>query len=122
MIGHSDDAKVIELLAPLRRLQPVPFRASHPEGRRWFRRPVVVVAVAVAGLALVGVAIANGFGVFDGISAAQRPQTPAALKWAKEFQATCKETPQSDSSVYFPSATWCSPVRVFSAPAAGSTS
>lgn len=43
--------------------------------RRW--RPVLVAAVAVATLVGVGVAIAAGFGAFDGIGAAQRPQTPA---------------------------------------------
>jgi hypothetical protein len=43
--------------------------------RRW--RPVLVTAVVVAALVGVGVAIAAGFGAFNGISAAQRPQTPA---------------------------------------------
>jgi hypothetical protein len=43
--------------------------------RRW--RPVLVTAVIVAALVGVGVAIAAGFGAFNGISAAQRPQTPA---------------------------------------------
>ena len=43
--------------------------------RRW--RPVLVAAVVVAGILGVGVAIAAGFGAFNGISAAQRPQTPA---------------------------------------------
>jgi hypothetical protein len=43
--------------------------------RRW--RPVLVAAVAVAALVGVGVAIAAGFGAFNGISATQHPQTPA---------------------------------------------
>jgi hypothetical protein len=43
--------------------------------RRW--RPVLVAAVAVAALVGVGVAIAAGFGAFNGISAAEHPQTPA---------------------------------------------
>ena len=43
--------------------------------RRW--RPVLVAAVVVAALVGVGVAIAAGFGAFNGISAAQHPQTPA---------------------------------------------
>jgi hypothetical protein len=43
--------------------------------RRW--RPVLVTALLVAALVGVGVAIAAGFGAFNGISAAQRPQTPA---------------------------------------------
>jgi hypothetical protein len=48
------------------------FRRAH---RRW--RPVLVTALVVAGIVGVGVAIAAGFGAFNGISAAQRPQTPA---------------------------------------------
>ena len=102
MTGYSDDAKVTELLDPLRRLQPIPLPASPAEEQRRFRRPVVAAAVAVIGLALVGVAIADGFGAFRGISAAQSPQTPAALKWAKQFQAACTKAPPPDSSIYFP--------------------
>jgi hypothetical protein len=40
--------------------------------RRW--RPLLVAAVAAAAVAGVGIAIAAGFGAFDGISAAQHPQ------------------------------------------------
>ncbi len=43
--------------------------------RRW--RPILVAAVVVAALVGVGVAIAAGFGAFDGISAAQHPATAA---------------------------------------------
>jgi hypothetical protein len=43
--------------------------------RRW--RPVLVAAVVVAAIVGVGVAIAAGFGAFNGISAAQHPQTAA---------------------------------------------
>ena len=42
--------------------------------RRW--RRAVLLAVAAAALVGAGVAIAAGFGAFNGISAAQRPQTP----------------------------------------------
>ena len=45
------------------------------ERQRW--RPVLVAAVVVAVLAGIGVAIAAGFGVFDGISAAQHPSAAA---------------------------------------------
>ena len=48
------------------------FRRAH---RRW--RPVLAAALVVAGIVGVGVAIAAGFGAFNGISATQRPQTPA---------------------------------------------
>lgn len=103
MSPHDDDPKMMELLAPLRRLEPVPFDVSAPEGRRWLRRPVAAVVVAVVALALVGVAIADGFGAFNGISAAQGAQTPAALKWAKQLQGTCPATsPSAGSSIYVP--------------------
>jgi hypothetical protein len=51
-------------------------RGAAPTGRRRWR-PVLVAAVVVAALAGVGVAIAAGFGVFNGISAAQHPPTAA---------------------------------------------
>lgn len=104
MIGYSDDAKVTELLAPLRRLEPVPFTAPERSARRpLLRRPVLAAAVILVALALTGVAIANGVGAFDGISAAQGPQTRAALRWAKQFQSMCAKTPPpSAPSVYFP--------------------
>jgi hypothetical protein len=47
-----------------------------PAGRRRWR-PVFVTAVVVAAVAGVGVAIAAGFGAFNGISAAQHPPTAA---------------------------------------------
>ena len=55
---------ILEKAAPARRSR-----------RRW--RPVLVAAVAVAALVGTGVAIAAGFGAFDGISAAQHPPTAA---------------------------------------------
>jgi hypothetical protein len=48
---------------------------ARTERQRW--RPVLVAAVVVAALAGVGVAIAAGFGAFDGISAAQHAPTAA---------------------------------------------
>lgn len=60
-------------------------------------RPVLAAVVALLALALAGVAIADGFGAFDGISAAQGPQTPAALAWAKGLQAACATTPPPPS-------------------------
>jgi hypothetical protein len=46
-------------------------------GERWRWRPVLVAVVAFAALVGAGVAIAAGFGAFNGISALQHPQTPA---------------------------------------------
>lgn len=51
-------------------------RGLAPTGRRRWR-PVLVAAVVVAALVGVGVAIAAGFGAFNGISAAQHPPTSA---------------------------------------------
>lgn len=99
MIGHSDDAKIGELLAPLRRLEPVALRER--EGRRLRWRPLLVVAVVTLGLAGAGVAIAAGVGAFNGISAAQGPQTPAALRWAKGFQSRCPRD-TSGTPAYLP--------------------
>lgn len=77
MTAHSDDPKVIELLAPLSRIEPVPFRGTARDRQRTPRRPVLVVAAVILALALTGVAIADGLGAFDGIGAAQHPQTGA---------------------------------------------
>jgi len=76
MISY-DDAKMIELLAPLTLIEPVPFRGTTRGAWGPLRRPVLAVAIVVVALALTGVAIANGIGAFDGIGAAQHPQTGA---------------------------------------------
>ena len=76
MTGYSDEAKVMELLTPLRRLQSVPFTPRQPAERR-LRRPVLVAAVVFIALALTGVAIANGIDAFNGIGSAQRSQNGA---------------------------------------------
>lgn len=51
-------------------------RAGFARARRSWR-PVLVAAFVVAGIVGVGVALAAGLGAFNGISAAQRPQTSA---------------------------------------------
>lgn len=65
--------------------------------RQLSRRGALVLVVAVVGLAATGVAIADGFGAFDGISAAQGPQTPAALAWARGLQGACHALPAPPS-------------------------
>jgi hypothetical protein len=50
-------------------------RGERHTHRRW--RPVFVAAVVAMALAGVGVAIADGFGAFDGIASVQHPQTGA---------------------------------------------
>jgi hypothetical protein len=94
MGAHGDDAKVTELLAPLRRLEPVPFPG---ERRPLPRRPVLVAAVLVAALALVGVAIADGVGAFDGIGAAQRAQNGSDV-----LDSRVTRSCSSDGPVYDP--------------------
>jgi hypothetical protein len=72
LIGSSDEAQVVELLAPLARLEPVAFAGWQcPERRPLLRRPIFVAAVVVGALALTGFAIAAGLGAFNGISAAR---------------------------------------------------
>lgn len=48
-------------------------RRDRPNTRRW--RPLSLAAAAVGALALASVAVAGGLGAFDGIGAAQHPQT-----------------------------------------------
>ena len=79
MIGYSDEAKVTDLLAPLRRLEPLPFSARDARQPLLRRRPVLVAVVVVVALALTGVAIADGVGAFNGLSAAQNAQTGASV-------------------------------------------
>ncbi|HZT83881.1 MAG TPA: hypothetical protein VE984_00475 [Gaiellaceae bacterium] len=73
---YDDEAQITELLAPLRRLEPVPFTVSERRRRR-ASRPVIAAAVVAGVLALAGVAVAGVLGAFDGIAAAQHPQTGA---------------------------------------------
>lgn len=98
MIGYSDDARVTELLAPLRRLQPVPFAGPRDVPRPlWRSRPVIAVAVLAVALALTGVAIADAVGAFNGLSAAQHARTgasvldPATLAAINEQNATAPD-------------------------------
>jgi len=67
----DDETQVRELLAPLRRVEPV----TMPQERRSRRRLFIVGILAVALLAT-GVAIAAGFDPFAGIGAADRAQGP----------------------------------------------
>jgi hypothetical protein len=103
MIGYTDDAKVMELLAPLRRVEPIPFRVPERLDRR-LRRPVLAAVVLAVGLALTGVAIADGIGAFKGIGAAQRPQTGTDVldpQTVARLEQNCSsgDAPASD---YFP--------------------
>lgn len=104
MTAHSDDVKIQELLAPLSRLEPVPFRGLASRNRRWFRRPVVVGAVVAAALALTGVAIADGFGAFNGIGAAQHPRTGADVIDAQALASLQEGCPSEivNGSFYMP--------------------
>jgi hypothetical protein len=52
-------------------------RLEQPGRRPLLRRPVLAAVVVAAALALTAVAVADGLGAFDGIGAAQHPQTGA---------------------------------------------
>lgn len=80
MSAYSEEARMSELLAPLHRLEPVSFAGTEEVERRpLLRRPLVVVVLVVLALAITGVAIANGVGVFNGISAAQNTPTGVSV-------------------------------------------
>lgn len=80
MIGYNDEARIVELLAPLRGLEPLPFAGPRNVRRPLLRRrPVLVALIVVVALALTGVAIADGVGAFNGLSAAQHTQTGASV-------------------------------------------
>lgn len=72
----SDEPELLAIADALVETQPGPntLRATN---RRW--RPLFVAAVLTAALAGTGVAIADAVGAFNGISAAQRPQTSADI-------------------------------------------
>lgn len=97
MSVYSDEAKVRELLAPLSRLDPVPFAGSERRQLR-IRRPVLVAAIVTVGLALTGVAIADAVGAFNGIGAAQRQQNGADVLDSRV--ASCPN--DGSASVYDP--------------------
>jgi hypothetical protein len=99
------DVKVIELLAPLSRLETVAFAASERSGHRWLRNPVLVGAVVTVALVLAGVAIAAGFGGFSGFGATQHPPTRADVLPAKtlaEIKTACSGGPPLPASLYNP--------------------
>ena len=77
-----------ELITRLAAANPVPhdgpLHIAEPVGGRLTSRPVLLAAVVVIALAGTGVAIANSLGafsggVFNGISAAHHPRTPAVV-------------------------------------------
>jgi hypothetical protein len=72
-------------------------------GLRRFRH-VLLIAVAVAALVGAGVAIAEGIGAFDGIGAAQHPQTGADVLDAETVAGLQKACPSETvaSSFYMP--------------------
>lgn len=75
MSDYAQDERMLELLAPLRRLEPVALPPAQQRRRAW--RPLLAAFVLIAAVAGVSVAIADGFGAFDGIAAAQHAQTGA---------------------------------------------
>lgn len=76
MTVRDEETRIVELLIPLQRIEPVPLRHRHGEQQR---RPVLLAAVVAAALVVTGVAIAARIGAFDGIGSAQHPQRPADI-------------------------------------------
>lgn len=72
-----------ELITRLAAANPVPhdgpLRVADPARVRPARRVVLTVIVAMAALAVAGIAIADGLGPFGGISSVQHPQTTGDL-------------------------------------------
>jgi hypothetical protein len=96
------------IASELQRMLPLPdggsadwgdvLRRSGFESARRQWRPMLLAAVAVAALVGVGVAIAAGFGAFNGISAAQHPQTSADRLDPKDLPPDCNSgSPGADS-------------------------
>lgn len=100
------DARLAELLAPLQRLEPVPFTGLQHANRSWLRKPVFVGVVVAVCLVLAGVAIAAGFGGFSGFGATQHPQTGADVLDAQalgSIHTACFSGPgPSDPRIYNP--------------------
>ena len=93
-----------ELLAIADALVETQRERRSPTGNRWRWRPALVTAVVVAALAGAGVAIAAGFGAFDGIGAAQHPQTGADVLDAKTLAMLQEACPSqiAEGSIYVP--------------------
>jgi hypothetical protein len=85
MIDCNDDARISQLLAPLRRLEPLPMPLRPSKGRR--RRLLLAAGIAAGILAVAGVSIAAGVGPFSDIGAAEHPRGPADAvdRATKEF-------------------------------------
>ncbi len=79
MTTHSEDLVSLEELRSVLSTYAGPDTPRERPGRRGIHRvrPILVAAVLVAALVGTGVAIANGFGAFNGIGAAQHPRTGA---------------------------------------------
>lgn len=76
-LAAPDEADWDDVLRRADALPLGPRRGRRRGATRRRRRPLLVTAAAAAALAGAGVAIAAGFGVFRGISAAQHPVTAA---------------------------------------------
>src|SRR5665213_1830924 len=85
MIDHEQDLVSLDELRSILNAYAGPDDPRERPTRRGLRRfrHMLLVAVAVVAVVGAGVAIADGFGAFDGIGAAQHPQTGADVLDAK---------------------------------------
>jgi hypothetical protein len=101
MTAHEEDLVSLEEVRSVLTAYAGPdYPRERPARRRLGRyRPVLLAVVAVSALAGAGVAIAAGFGAFNGISAAQNTQTgsdilpPALLAQIQQSNASVANNP-----------------------------
>jgi len=95
MINHEQDLVSLDELRSILNAYAGPDDPRERPTRRGLRRfrHMLLVAVAVVAVVGAGVAIADGFGAFDGIGAAQHPQTGADVLDAKTLAGLQKACP-----------------------------
>ena len=103
MINHEQDLvsldelrSVLDAYAGLDEPRERPTKS----GSQRFRH-VLLIALAVAALVGAGVAIADGIGAFDGIGAAQHPQTGADILDAKTLAGLQKACPSETVQTFY---------------------
>src|SRR2546423_15700300 len=96
--SDRDDEFTRKLLAPIARVQPVTLTNCPAQLRGRHLRSILVAAGMLAALAGAGVAIAAGLGAFNGINAAQHPQSSTDVLDKSDLPPNCDSgSPAADS-------------------------